>query len=107
MAQHSGAQQSGRIYLGIGGWTFEPWRGVFYPEGLPQAQELEYAAQHLTSIEINGTFYRTQTPGDASASGRAKCLTTSCSRSRRRATRPTAASSPRPATRSSASSSPA
>src|SRR5580658_7871399 len=59
MAQHS---RAGRIYLGIGGWTFEPWRGVFYPEKLPKARELEYAAQHLTSIEINGTFYRTQTP---------------------------------------------
>jgi uncharacterized protein YecE (DUF72 family) len=55
-------QHSGRIYLGIGGWTFAPWRGVFYPPGLPQAQELGYAARHLTSIEINGTFYRTQTP---------------------------------------------
>ena len=62
MAQHSGAEHSGRIYLGIGGWTFEPWRGVFYPEKLPKTRELEYAAQHLTSIEINGTFYRTQTP---------------------------------------------
>jgi uncharacterized protein YecE (DUF72 family) len=62
MAQHSGARNSGRIYLGIGGWTFAPWRGVFYPEKLPKARELEYAAQHLTSIEINGTFYRTQTP---------------------------------------------
>jgi uncharacterized protein YecE (DUF72 family) len=62
MSQHSGAQHLGRIYLGIGGWTFEPWRGVFYPEDLPRARELEYAAQHLTSIEINGTFYRTQTP---------------------------------------------
>jgi uncharacterized protein YecE (DUF72 family) len=61
-AQHLGAQHSGRIYLGIGGWTFEPWRGVFYPEDLPKTRELEYAAQHLTSIEINGTFYRTQTP---------------------------------------------
>jgi len=53
---------SGKIYCGIGGWTYEPWRGVFYPKGLPHARELEYAAQHLTSIEINGTFYRTQTP---------------------------------------------
>ncbi len=50
------------IHVGIGGWTFAPWRGVFYPEGLPHAQELGYAARHLTSIEINGTFYRTQTP---------------------------------------------
>jgi uncharacterized protein YecE (DUF72 family) len=52
----------GQIYLGIGGWNFEPWRGVFYPKGLPQAKELEYAATHLTSIEINATFYRSQTP---------------------------------------------
>jgi uncharacterized protein YecE (DUF72 family) len=51
-----------RIHVGIGGWTFAPWRGVFYPQGLPHAQELTYAANHLTSIEINGTFYRTQTP---------------------------------------------
>src|ERR1700691_4023602 len=54
--------KSGPIRVGIGGWTFEPWRGVFYPQGLPQAQELGYAASRLTSIEINGTFYRTQTP---------------------------------------------
>lgn len=54
--------KSGNIYCGIGGWTYEPWRGVFYPRGLPHARELAYAAQHLTSIEINGTFYRTQTP---------------------------------------------
>ena len=54
--------QSGKIYCGIGGWTYEPWRGVFYPKGLPHARELEYAAQRLTSIEVNGTFYRTQTP---------------------------------------------
>jgi len=54
------AGKSGGIYSGIGGWTFAPWRGVFYPEGLPHAQELRYAAQHLTSIEVNGTFYRTQ-----------------------------------------------
>jgi len=52
----------GRIYIGVGGWTFAPWRGVFYPDGLPHAKELEYASRHLTSIEINGTFYRTQTP---------------------------------------------
>jgi uncharacterized protein YecE (DUF72 family) len=54
--------KQGRIYTGVGGWTYEPWRGVFYPEGLPRAQELRYAATHLTSIEINGTFYRTQSP---------------------------------------------
>ena len=54
--------QSGNIYVGIGGWTYEPWRGVFYPKGLPHARELAYAGAHLTSIEINGTFYRTQSP---------------------------------------------
>jgi uncharacterized protein YecE (DUF72 family) len=54
--------KEGRIRVGIGGWTFEPWRGTFYPKGLPHARELEYASQHLTTIEINGTFYRTQTP---------------------------------------------
>lgn len=52
----------GRIYVGIGGWTYAPWRGVFYPKGLPHAKELTYAAERLTSIEVNGTFYRTQTP---------------------------------------------
>jgi len=54
--------KTGNIYCGVGGWTYEPWRGVFYPKGLPHAQELKYAGEHLTSIEINGTFYRTQTP---------------------------------------------
>ncbi len=56
------AQVAKHIHVGIGGWTFAPWRGVFYPEGLPHTKELSYAASHLTSIEINGTFYRTQTP---------------------------------------------
>jgi uncharacterized protein YecE (DUF72 family) len=53
---------SGRIYVGIGGWIYEPWRGVFYPQGLARAKELRYAAAHLTSIEINSTFYGTQKP---------------------------------------------
>lgn len=52
----------GAIKIGIGGWTFEPWRGLFYPPGLKHADELGYAAERLTSIEINGTFYRTQSP---------------------------------------------
>ena len=55
-------KQQGNIYAGIGGWTYEPWRGVFYPKGLPHARELAYAAERLTAIEINGTFYRTQSP---------------------------------------------
>jgi uncharacterized protein YecE (DUF72 family) len=53
---------SGRIFIGVGGWTFAPWRGVFYPEKLAQAKELEYAASKLTSIEINGTYYGSQKP---------------------------------------------
>src|SRR6185295_5272822 len=50
------------IRVGIGGWTFAPWRGAFYPKDLPHAKELSYAGEHLTSIEVNGTFYRTQSP---------------------------------------------
>ena len=52
----------GEIRVGVGGWTFEPWRGVFYPKDLPQKRELEYASSKLTSIEINGTYYGTQKP---------------------------------------------
>jgi uncharacterized protein YecE (DUF72 family) len=51
-----------KAYVGVGGWTYEPWRGVFYPKGLTHARELEYAGQHLASIEVNGTFYSTQSP---------------------------------------------
>ena len=50
------------IRVGVGGWVFAPWRGEFYPKGLPQARELEHAAARLTTIEINATFYRTQKP---------------------------------------------
>ncbi len=50
----------GIVRTGIGGWTYKPWRGVFYPEGLRQADELKYAAARLGSIEINGTYYRLQ-----------------------------------------------
>jgi uncharacterized protein YecE (DUF72 family) len=50
------------IRVGIGGWTYEPWRGVFYPPGLRQVDELSYASRQLTAIEINGTFYGTQKP---------------------------------------------
>jgi uncharacterized protein YecE (DUF72 family) len=50
------------IRVGIGGWTFEPWRGSFYPEKWPQKRELEYAASRLTAIEINGTYYSSFKP---------------------------------------------
>ncbi len=53
---------SGNIRIGVGGWTYEPWRGTFYPEKLVQKRELEYASRQLTSIEINGTFYGSQKP---------------------------------------------
>lgn len=51
-----------RIRVGIGGWTYAPWRDNFYPAGLVQRLELEYASRQLTSIEINGTYHREQTP---------------------------------------------
>ena len=50
------------IRVGIGGWTFEPWRNNFYPADLPQARELEYASRKLSAIEINGTYYSSQKP---------------------------------------------
>lgn len=50
------------IRVGIGGWTFAPWRDSFYPKGLPHAKELAFAGTHVTTIEINGTFYRAQSP---------------------------------------------
>jgi len=53
---------TGAIRIGVGGWSFEPWRGAFYPDGLPQKRELEFASRALTSIEINGTYYSTFKP---------------------------------------------
>lgn len=50
------------IRVGIGGWTFAPWRKNFYPDGLVQRRELEYASRQLTAIEINGTYYSAQKP---------------------------------------------
>ncbi|MBS7456268.1 DUF72 domain-containing protein [Coralloluteibacterium stylophorae] len=50
------------IRIGISGWRYAPWRGVFYPAGLPQRAELQYAAQRMGSIELNGSFYSLQTP---------------------------------------------
>jgi uncharacterized protein YecE (DUF72 family) len=55
-------KSSGKIRVGIGGWNFPPWRGVFYPEKLAQAKELAYAASKLTAIEINSTYYGSQKP---------------------------------------------
>jgi uncharacterized protein YecE (DUF72 family) len=51
------------IRIGISGWRYAPWRGVFYPKGLPQRAELEFAARCFASIEINGSFYSLQSPG--------------------------------------------
>ncbi len=48
------------IRVGIGGWSYEPWRETFYPKDVPAAKELEYASRQVTAIEINSTFYRTQ-----------------------------------------------
>ncbi len=52
----------GRFHIGISGWTYKPWRDNFYPDGLSAKKELEYASSKLGSIEINGTFYRLQSP---------------------------------------------
>lgn len=55
------------IHIGISGWRYEPWRGVFYPPGLVQARELDYAARQLPTIEINGSFYSLQRPSSYAA----------------------------------------
>jgi uncharacterized protein YecE (DUF72 family) len=52
----------GRICIGISGWRYPPWRGVFFPKGLPQRRELEFASRKVPTIEINGTFYSLQYP---------------------------------------------
>jgi len=54
--------EAGRIRVGVGGWSFEPWRGAFYPDDLPAKRELEYMSRKLTSIEINSTYYGSKTP---------------------------------------------
>ncbi|GAA1154678.1 DUF72 domain-containing protein [Nocardioides aquiterrae] len=53
---------AGEIRVGISGWTYDGWRGDFYPRGLPRRQELAYAAERLDSVEINGSFYSLQRP---------------------------------------------
>ena len=52
----------GQIRIGVGGWSFPPWRGVFYPNKLPQSKELEYASRQFRALEINATFYGRQKP---------------------------------------------
>ncbi|HEY0784819.1 MAG TPA: DUF72 domain-containing protein [Acidobacteriaceae bacterium] len=53
---------AGRVRIGISGWNYKPWRGIFYPPGLPQKKELHFAASQFSSIEINGTFYSLKRP---------------------------------------------
>ena len=54
--------ERGDIRIGVGGWTFAPWRGTFYPDDLTQKDELAYASRHLTAIDINATYYGSQKP---------------------------------------------
>jgi uncharacterized protein YecE (DUF72 family) len=61
------ADHASRIRAGTGGWTYAPWRSNFYPSGLVQRRELEYASRHVTAIEINGTFYGAQKPASYAA----------------------------------------
>jgi uncharacterized protein YecE (DUF72 family) len=51
-----------KIFVGIGGWDYDPWRETFYPPDVPKRLQLNYASRHLTAIEVNGTFYRLQSP---------------------------------------------
>jgi len=60
--QEAGKQAGSRIHVGVGGWTYEPWRDNFFPKGLPHSQELSYASRQLTAIEVNGTYYSTFKP---------------------------------------------
>ena len=55
-------RKAGKIFVGVGGWNFAPWRGSYYPKGVTQAKELHYSSRQLTSIEINSTFYGLQKP---------------------------------------------
>ena len=51
-----------QVRIGISGWTYPPWRGIFFPKGFPQRRELEFASRQVNSIEINGSFYSLQRP---------------------------------------------
>lgn len=55
-------KKQGQIWVGIGGWSYEPWRKTFYPKSVPKKDELAYASRKVTAIEINSTFYRLQKP---------------------------------------------
>src|SRR6218665_531054 len=57
----------GKIYIGISGWRYTPWRGVFYPPDLAQSRELEFAAHAVPTIELNGSFYSLQRPSSYAA----------------------------------------
>jgi uncharacterized protein YecE (DUF72 family) len=72
---------AGTLRIGISGWRYTPWRGVFYPPRLPQRRELEYASRALDTIEINGSFYSLQRPESYAAWYR-DTPSDSCSRSR-------------------------
>ena len=63
----AGTTKAGEIRIGIGGWTYDPWRGSFFPEKWPQKRELDYAASKLTAIEVNGTYYSSQKPATFAA----------------------------------------
>ena len=63
--------KQGTIRVGIGGWTYEPWRGSFFPDKWPHARELDYAAERLTAIEVNGTYYSSQKPATFAKWGKA------------------------------------
>ena len=69
---------AGRIRIGISGWRYEPWRGVFYPPKLPQRRELEFASRMMGTIEINGSFYSLQRRS-STPRGATRRLTASCS----------------------------
>ena len=56
------AKSATGIRVGVGGWTFEPWRNNFFPKGLAQTKELRYASRQLSAIEVNGTYYSTMKP---------------------------------------------
>src|SRR6478609_10495221 len=87
------------IRIGIGGWTYAPWRDNFYPKGLVQRRELEYASRHVSAIEINGTWYGAQKPATY-AKWRDETPDGFVSRPRRRNASPCRAFLPTPAPRS-------